>query len=451
MTRDQQREVTSGQPGRHPTARPSNPLVRFLAILGPGLITGAADDCPTGIGTYAQAGAQTGYGLLWTTLLTLPMLATVQFVAAKVALVHRRGLAATLKQHYPQPLVYAAVLGLIVANVINAGADIGAMGAALGMFVPISIKILVIPIALLILGFLIFGNFTIIENTFKWLTLALLGYIVTSFMAKPDLPAMIRGTLLPQITMSTGFLTLLVATLGGNVSPYLMFWQADLEVNEAEAVGHPGANDGIAPDIRHGKYLRVRATVGQVKEVARDTNVGMIFSNIIIFFIEVSSAETLFAHGKHNVSTAVQAAEALRPLLGPGATILWAIGMLGAGLLAVPALTGSIADATASLFGWGRGLNQAPDRAKRFYGVLTVVTLIGLGINFLGISPIKALVISAALNGFLTPPLLVLLLLVANKKDVLGDQTNGLGLNILAWGTILVMTVAALGLLYTML
>ncbi|HZS94701.1 MAG TPA: divalent metal cation transporter, partial [Chloroflexota bacterium] len=349
---------------------------------------------------------------------------------------------------YPLPLVYAAVLGLIIANVINAGADIGAMGAAIGMFVPVSTKILIVPLALLILAFLIFGNFDIIENTFKWLTLAMFGYIVTAFMASPNLPAMIRGTFLPHITLSAGFLTLVVATLGGNVSPYLMFWQADLEVDEAG--GTTGARKAV-PDIRHGKYLRMKATARQLKELAWDTNVGMIFSNLIIFCIEVSSAETLFVHGNHNVTTAVQAAEALRPLLGSGATVLWAIGMLGAGLLAVPALTGSIADAAAALFGWGRGVNQAPSHAKRFYGVLAAATLIGLGINFLGISPIRALVISAAVNGFLTPPLLILLILVANKRDVMGQYANGRTLNILAGVTTAIMMVAAVGLLYTML
>lgn len=437
----------SGPPPEHQ----SNPLARLLGVLGPGLISGAADDCPTGIATYAQAGAVSGYGLLWTCLVTLPMLASVQYMAAKVALVRQRGIAGVLKEQYPQPLVYTAILGLIVANVINAGADIGAMGAAVGLFVPISIKILVVPIALFILAFLIFGNFNIIENSFKWLTLALLGYIVTSFMASPNVPAIIHGTLIPHLSFSAAFLTLLVATLGGNVSPYLMFWQADLQVDDDQSPDTVMTTSRKVPNFRHGKYLRVKATARQLKEIAWDTNVGMIFSNAIIFFIEVSSAETLFTHGKHNVSTAAQAAEALRPLLGPAATILWAIGMLGAGLLAVPALTGSIADATASLFGWGRGLAQAPRRAVHFYGVLTVATLVGLGINFLGISPIYALVVSAAINGFITPPLLILMILLANKKDVMGPYTNGLGLNIVLWGTTLIMTVAALGLLYTML
>ncbi len=444
---DDSRAVSAPEP--EPVHR--RPAARLLSILGPGLISGAADDCPTGIATYAQAGAQAGYGLLWTTLLTLPMLASVQYMASKVAIVRQQGLAAILKEQYPQPLVYAAVLGLIVANVINAGADIGAMGAAIGMFVPLSVKILVVPIALLILLFLVFGNFHVIENTFKWLTLALLGYVVTSFIARPNVGAIIHGTLVPQIGLSRAFLTLLVTTLGGNVSPYLMFWQADLEDDDNRAPDTVVTTSRVAQDVRLGKYLRMKVNPRQLKETAWDTNVGMIFSNIIIFFIEVSSAETLFTHGKHHITTAVQAAEALRPLLGSGATIMWAIGMLGAGILAVPALTGSIADATASLFGWGRGLNQAPDKARRFYGVLTVATLVGLGINFLGISPLYALVISAAVNGFITPPLLVLLILVANRKDVMGEYTNGLGLNVVLWATTLIMTAAAAGLLYTIL
>lgn len=418
-------------------------VLDLLKILGPGLIAGAADDDPTGIATYAQAGARAGYGLLWTTLLTLPMLATVQFISTKVAVVTRRGLAGVIEDHYPRAVLYPALIGLIVANTINAGADIGAMAAAVNLFLPIPIRVLVVPIVVIMLAFLIFGNFALIENTFKWLTLALVGYIVTSFMAKPDLGAMVSGALIPHITLSAAFLTLVVATLGGNVSPYLMFWQADMEEEGEKSEGQTVT--------RSRSMAGTRAIAKQLQEVAWDTNIGMVFSNAIIFFIEVSSAETLFKSGHHNVSTAVQAAQALRPLLGGGAEILWAVGMLGAGMLAVPALTGSIADAVASTFGWAEGLNQKPNRAWRFYGILTVATLVSLAINFVGISPIQALVIAAAVNGFLTPPLLILLLLISRREDIMGEHVNGLGLNLLGWGTALIMVLAAIGLVYTLL
>lgn len=409
-----------------------NILTTFLGLLGPGLISGAADDDPTGIATYAQAGAQQRYSLLWTTLLTLPMMITVQYMAAKVAVVHRQGLTTTIRQHYPSPLAYAAVLGLLAANTINAGVDIGAIAAAIHLVLPLSTALLTIPIALFLLGFLVFGNYGLIQSTFKWLTLALLAYIVSSVLANPDWGAVLRGTLIPSFSLKTSFLSLFVAALGGNLSPYLFFWQSDLETSEDKS-GSPS--------------LPVRS---RLRHVATDTDIGMVFSNLVIFFIEIASAATLYRAGKHHVGSAVQAAEALRPLLGSGATIMWAIGMVGSGLLAVPALTGSIADAVASLFGWERGLDQGWKRARRFYAVLGIAMLLGMSINFLGINPIQALILSAALNGFLTPPLLVLLLLIANRADVMGARVNGLGLNLLGWATVGIMSLAAIGLLITM-
>lgn len=423
---------------RDPASEHRNPLLSFLRLCGPGLISGAADDDPTGIGTYAQAGAVSGYGLLWTTLLTLPMMATVQYIAAKVGIVHRRGLTGVLERHFPRPIVAAAVIALIAANIINAGVDIGAIAAAANLVVPIPVTILVLPVAILLLVFLIFGSYRLIENTFKWLTLALLAYIVSSFLSHPNVPAMLHGTFIPTISFQASFLSLFVATLGGNVSPYLMFWQADMEVEEGET----------APDQKKPSRVRTRTTL---KRTAWDTIIGMVFSNVIIFFIEVSSAATLFAHGKHNVTSAVQAAQALKPLLGSGATILWAVGMIGSGLLAVPALTGSIADAVSTLLGWRHGLNARPSKAWHFYLLLTIAMVAAAFINFLHVNPIQALVLAATLNGLMTPPLLVLLMLVSGRKEVMGENVNGLGLNLLGWGTTTIMFVAALGLIVTLL
>lgn len=412
-------------------------LTRALGLLGPGVISGAADDDPTGVATYAQAGAQTGYGLLWTALLTFPMMVTVQYMAAKIALIHQQGLAGVIRANYPRPVLLAAVGGLTLANVINAGADIGAIAAAINLVVPVPIALLVVPVAAFILLFLVFGSFHLIEDVFKWLALALLAYVVSSVLAHPDVGQMLKGTFLPSFHLGGAYLTLVVAGLGGNVSPYLFFWQADLEATEERE----------EPPVRR-RRLRLDA---ELKHVAWGTVVGMIFSNIIIYFIEVASAATLHREGHTNVQSAAEAARALRPLLGNTATVLWAVGMIGAGLLAVPALTGSIADAVSESFGWPFGLEEKLGRAKRFYAVLAVAMGVAALINFVGINPIQALVLAGALNGILTPPLLVLMLLIARRKDVMGEHTNGRGLNALGWATTVIMGVAAAALIVTML
>ncbi|HET7035205.1 MAG TPA: divalent metal cation transporter [Thermomicrobiaceae bacterium] len=427
MHREAEVGATAGTAGTPPSR-----LRRLARLLGPGLIAGAADDDPTAIGTYAQAGAMTGYGLLWTTLLTLPMMIVAQFTAAKVAIVERAGLSATLMKYYPRPLVYAAVLGLLAANLVNAGADLGAIAAAVNLIVPLPISLLVAPITLAILLFLILGSYHLIVNSFKWLTLALLAYVIASVLAGPAWGAVLRGTFVPHVETNAAFLGLLIATLGGNLSPYLFFWEADLEVEELQA----------QPSVRP------RRAVGRA---ARDTVIGMLVSNSIIYFIEIATAATLFAAGNHHVGSAAEAARALRPLLGNAAELLWAVGMIGSGLLAVPALTGSIADAVAALFGWRRGLDQPPRRAARFYLLLGGAMLLGMLFNFLGINPIRALVLSAVLNGFLSPPLLLLLVRLAGNREVMGDQVNGRWLTLGGWATIVIMTLAALGLLVTLL
>lgn len=424
---------------RHaPTHVPSSPqrshsIHGLFKRLGPGLIAGAADDDPTGIATYAQAGARTGYALLWTCLLTVPMMVAVQYMAAKVAVVHQDGLSGVIREHYPRPVLYGAVLALMIANVINAGADLGALAAAVNLILPVAAWVLVLPITLLILGFLVLGSFRLIENTFKWLTLALLAYIGSAFLAHPNFPEMLRGTFIPTIHANSAFLTLLLATLGGNVSPYLFFWQADLEV--------------AGQHMRRVRHVSRMELTANLRHAAWDTTTGMIFSNIIIYFIEVATATTLFVAGQHEIGSAAQAAEALRPLLGNGATLLWAIGMIGSGLLAVPALTGSAADAVASTFGWTHGLNQKFVRAKRFYLALAVAMGLAMLINVLGINPIRALVLAGAINGIITPPLLVLLIRVANAPDVMGDRVNGRWLNLAGWVTAAIMSVAAAALL----
>jgi Mn2+/Fe2+ NRAMP family transporter len=371
--------------------------------------------------------------LLWTCLLTIPMMVAVQYMAAKVAVVHQDGLSGVIREHYSRPVLYGAVLALMIANVINAGADLGALAAAVNLILPVAAWVLVLPITLLILGFLVLGSFRLIENTFKWLTLALLAYIGAAFLAHPAFSELIRGTFIPTIHVNSEFLVLLLAALGGNVSPYLFFWQADLEV--------------AGQRTRRVRHVSRLALTADLRRVAWDTTTGMIFSNIIIYFIEVATAATLFAVGQRDVTSAAQAADALRPLLGNGATLLWAIGMIGSGLLAVPALTGSVADAIASTFGWTHGLDQKFARARRFYLILAVAMGLAMLINFLGINPIRALVLAGAINGVITPLLLVLLIRVASASEVMGDRVNGRWLNLAAWATAAIMSVAATTLL----
>lgn len=406
-------------------------LSRVLKLIGPGVITGAADDDPSGIATYAQAGARYGYGLLWVALLTFPMMFVAQYMAAKIGLTRGRGLSAVIAENYPAPIVYAAIGLLVIANTINTGTDLGAMAAAVNLFVPVPIAILVVPLTLGLLLFLIFGSFHLIQTTFKWLTIALFAYIASSFLAKPDWSTALRDTIIPSIHLNNSYLTLLVGALGTNVSPYLFFWQAAEE----------------ADDHRTSRVQRVRG--GAIKRAALDTGIGMFISNLTIYFVVIATAATLFTTGHHTVVSAAQAAAALKPVAGPLATLLWAVGIVGVSLLGIPTLAASAADGIATAFSWRHGLEQKPRRAWHFYAILATAMLIGMAINFLGINPIQALVITAVINGLLTPPLLVLIMLIANNPDVLGEHTNGPWLNIFGWLTTGIMAVAAAALIVT--
>jgi NRAMP (natural resistance-associated macrophage protein)-like metal ion transporter len=410
---------------------------RFFKILGPGLITGASDDDPSGIGTYAVAGASLGFATLWTALFTFPLMASVQFVCAKVGMVSGMGLAGVLRRHYSRPLLYVAVTGLVIANTINAGADIGAIAAATNLLIPVPVALMIIPIALLILALQVWCSYRLISNIFKWLTLALFAYIGAAFFAKPNATEVLRATLIPTFHFDAQFLSTLVAILGTTISPYLFFWQASQEVEEEISMG------------RRTLQQREGATDRELKYAAWDVNTGMLFSNVVMYFIILATAATLFKAGKTNIQSATDAAQALRPLAGNGAYFLLALGLIGAGFLAVPILTGSSAYAVAESFGGRHGFDEKPHRAKLFYGVIAVSTLVGMLINFLGINPISALFWTAVINGFLAPPLLIVVMLIANNKKVMGDQINGRWMNILGWTTTLLMFAAAIGLVLT--
>jgi NRAMP (natural resistance-associated macrophage protein)-like metal ion transporter len=415
-----------------PQDRDQDPLRRFLRILGPGFISGASDDDPSGIGTYATAGASLGFATLWTALVTFPLMAAVQLVCAKVGLVTGKGLAGVLREHYPRWLLYAAVLALLTANTINVGADLAAVAAAINLLVPaLPIALLILPIALAILGLQIWGSYRLIARVFKWLTLTLFAYIGAAILARPDWGEVLRSTFVPTIRLDQAFLLTLVAILGTTISPYLFFWQATQEVEEEKSIMG-----------RTRLWRRKGVTDKELEYAAIDVNVGMAFSVAVMYFIMLATAATLHEAGQTDIRSATDAAEALRPLAGDLSAVLLAVGLIGSGVLAVPILTGSAAYALSEAFGWKYGLDENPGRAKQFYAVIVASTLVGVGIDFLGIDPFDALFYTAVLNGFVAPPLLVLIMLIANDRRIMGERTNNRLTNLLGWGAAATMFLA---------
>src|SRR2546427_4908879 len=378
-----------------------NPLKRFFKLLGPGLITGASDDDPSGIGTYAVAGAAFGFATLWTALFTWPLMSSVQLTCARIGMVSGMGLASVLRRHYARNLLYLTVSGLVIANTINAGADIGAIAAAINLLVPVPIAVLVVPIALIILALQIWGSYRLIARTFKWLVLALFAYVGSAFFARPDWLAVMKTTFIPRLSFDAAFLATLVAIFGTTISPYLFFWQADQEVEE---------------EISFGRVTRAQrrgATDAEMKYAAWDVSIGMLLSNAVMYFIILATAATLFKAGQTNIQSATDAAQALKPFAHGAASLLLAVGLIGSGFLAVPVLTGCSAYALTESFGGRYGFNQKLRRAKFFYAVIIVSTLVGVLINFIGINPIRALFFAAIINVFLAPPFLLALMLWA--------------------------------------
>ncbi|HKD37696.1 MAG TPA: divalent metal cation transporter, partial [Pirellulales bacterium] len=406
-------------------------------LLGPGLITGASDDDPSGIGTYSVAGARFGYSMLWAALVTFPLMTAVQLVCARIALATGKGIGTALADHYPRRLVLAVLLALFVANTINVGADIMAIAAGVNLLVPISIGVLIVPIGLLILALQIWGSYRQIARVFKWLTLSLFGYIAASLLAKPDWKAVAWATFVPTIRFDAAFLSTLVAILGTTISPYLFFWQASQEVEEQVARG------------RRWVWQRRAAADREIQNAFWDVGVGMFFSNLVMYFIIFATAATLHKAGQTEIGSAEEAAAALAPLAGRGATVLMALALVGSGLLAVPVLSGSAAYAICEAMHWPCTLDAKPGQARGFYLVIAASTLGGLAINFFGVNPIDALFWTAVINGFLAPPLLAIIMLVASNKQIMGKQVSGRGLRVLGWATTLSMFAAAIGLLAT--
>jgi NRAMP (natural resistance-associated macrophage protein)-like metal ion transporter len=417
--------------------RERNPLKRFLGMLGPGVITGASDDDPSGIGTYTAAGASLGFSTLWTAIVTFPLMIAVQFTCAKIGMVSGQGLAGVLRQFYSRKWLYPAVLGVVVANTINAGVDIGAIAEAIRLFVPVPRAIIIVSIALMIVALQIYGSYRLIQKIFKWLALTLFAYIGAAFFAKPHWGEVLKATVIPSFHMDNKYLMTIVAILGTTISPYLFFWQTSEEVEDEKSLG------------RDTVEKRMGATRAELKHAEWDTVIGMAFCNVVFYFVILASAATLHVAGKTDIQSATEAAQALRPLAGNGATILFALGLIGAGFLAVPVLTGSSAYAVSEAFDWRSGLDEKPKDARRFYAVIAVSTFVGMLINFMGINPIKALFWTAVLNGVISPPLLVVIMLVANNKSVMGENVNGRAANIGGWAATLVMFAAAIGMLLT--
>lgn len=412
-----------------------NPAKRLFKILGPGLITGASDDDPSGIVTYAQAGAQFGFQPLWTAFFTFPLMASIQYICAKIGLVSGQGLTSIIRDHYPPWVLYSAISLLVIANTLNAGADIGAIGSCAHLLIPaLPSEVAVLPVTALIVVLLIFASYEFISRTFKWLTLSLFAYIVSSVLTNPDWLAVAKATFIPHIQLDKTFLSMMVAILGTTISPYLFFWQTRSEVEEQK-------QEGLDDEQRKG------ATTDDLKYAALDVNCGMLFSNIVMYFIILGSATSLRSHGQYLIESPQQAAQALRPIAGDMASLLFSAGIIGTGFLAVPVLVGTSSYAMSELFGWRNGLNEKWYRAKRFYAVMTLTAIIGMTINFVGLNPMTTLVWTAVINGLLAPPLLLLIMLISNNKKVMGDKANHPIINCAGWLTTLLMTAAAVALI----
>lgn len=412
-------------------------IKKILKVLGPGFITGSSDDDPSGIGTYAQTGAIFGYTQLWTALFSFPFMTIVQEMCGRIGVVTGRGLAGVIKTHYSRKVLYVAVGILFVANTINIGADLGAMASSGQLLIGVPFWVWLIFITTITILLEVFVSYPIYAKFLKFLTFSLFAYFITVFVIKQDWGAIASSTLLPTISLHKEYLMNLVAVLGTTISPYLFFWEADEEVEE-EIESHK---------IRAmGKGIP-KVTKKDISNMRLDTIVGMFFSNLVMFFIIITAASTLHQNGITDIQTADQAASALKPIVGDAASLLFAIGVLGTGLLAVPILAGSASYAIAEALDWNAGLSKSLTKAHGFYGIIALATLLGFLINFTPIKPFTLLYYTAILNGIAAPPLLVLILLISNNKKVMRDHTNSLFSNIGGVLIVAVMSIASLVLL----
>ena len=410
--------------------KPTNKFIQYWKILGPGLVTGASDDDPSGIATYSQAGAAYGLSTLWTALITFPLMASIQEMCARIGLVTSHGLAGTLKTNYSKPVLYLMLLFSFPAIVMNIGADIAGMGAVGNLLFP-SVHAIYFSVGftILLLVSIVYLPYKKIASVLKYLCIVLLVYLVVPFLYKQDWIAVLKATFIPTIKFDKDFISILVAILGTTISPYLFFWQATMEV-EAKKQRHLVVNKRV------------------IDEMKKDVDFGMLFSNIVMFFLILTTGSVLFNGGIHQIDTVEQAAQALKPLAGNLAYLLFAVGVIGTGLLAIPVLSGSLSYIFAETFGWKQGLDKKFHQAKAFYVIIIISLLLGLSLNYIGFSPIKALIYSAILYGLTAPVLIAIILHISNNKKIMGKHTNGKTSNILGFSAFFLMSAAAVVLVY---
>ena len=409
-----------------------NKFARFWKLLGPGLVTGASDDDPSGIATYSQAGAAFGLSTLWTSIVAFPLMASIQQMCAKIGLVTSQGLTGTLKKNYPRPVLYLMLLFSFPAIVMNIGADIAGMGAVGNLLFPsIDATYFSVLFTILLLGLIIYLPYQKIAASLKYMCIVMLVYFIVPFLYKQDLLEILTSTFIPTIKFDKDFIAILVGILGTTISPYLFFWQASVEVEE----------------MKHKKkHLMVDKKI--IHEMKQDVDFGMSFSGLVMFFIILTTGTVLFKGGIHQIDTVEQAAMALKPLAGNLAYLLFAIGVIGTGLIAIPVLCGSLSYIFAETFGWEQGLDKKFHEAKAFYVIIAVSLILGLSLNYIGISPVKALIYTAILYGLTSPVLIAIILHISNNKKIMGENVNGRTSNILGFAALIIMTVAAAALFY---
>jgi NRAMP (natural resistance-associated macrophage protein)-like metal ion transporter len=407
-------------------------LLRFWKLLGPGLVTGASDDDPSGIATYSQAGAAFGLSTLWTSIIAFPLMASIQQMCAKIGLVTSQGLTGTLKKNYPKPVLYLMLLFSFPAIVMNIGADIAGMGAVGNLLFPsIDATYFSVLFTVVLLGLIIYLPYQKIAAALKYLCIVMLVYFIVPFLYKQDLLEILKATFIPTIKFDKDFIAILVGILGTTISPYLFFWQASVEVEE----------------MKHKKkHLMVDKKI--IHEMNKDVDFGMTFSGLVMFFIILTTGTVLFKGGVHQIDTVEQAAMALKPLAGNLAYLLFATGVIGTGLIAIPVLCGSLSYIFAETFGWQQGLDKKFHEAKAFYVIIAISLILGLSLNYIGISPIRALIYTAILYGLTAPVLIAIILHISNNKKIMGDHVNGRASNILGFAALIIMTAAAAVLVY---
>jgi NRAMP (natural resistance-associated macrophage protein)-like metal ion transporter len=407
-------------------------ILRYWKIIGPGLVTGASDDDPSGIATYSQAGAAFGLSTLWTSIVAFPLMSAIQKMCARIGLVTNQGLTGALKSHYPRPILYVMLIFSFPAIVMNIGADIAGMGAVGNLLFPsIDASLFSIFFTILLLGLIIYLPYTQIASILKYLCIVILVYFIVPFLYHQDLVAIAKSTFIPTIQLDKDFIAIIVGILGTTISPYLFFWQASVEVEE----------------MKH-KKDRVMVNKKIIHEMNQDVDFGMTVSGFVMYFIILTTGTVLYQGGIHQIDTVEQAAMALKPLAGNLAYLLFAIGVIGTGLIAIPVLSGSLSYIFTETFGWEQGLDKKFHEARGFYAIIAVSLLLGLSLNYVGISPMKALIYTAILYGLTAPVLIGIILHISNNKKIMGTNVNGVIANILGFTALIIMTLSAGTLIY---